>query len=436
MDLHVQAEHAQPRITAKEGNKAPKLPRPTLSEEISEGDWNFFCEQWKRYKRATKLSAEDVTDELWACLSDELARQCFDHGANMTTTTEKDLLALLKVYSIRSQNRLVSIVEYLNLTQRENENVTKFIARVRGCAKVCNFQVKCTAAGCNTKVSYADQLSSHVIVRGLENADIQEKVLALAATEDEDLSLQKITEYVIAQETAVQSRRILNEDPFEVNKVSRYQKQTEKPEGDKKNDLLVNEKCFYCGQCGHGYKASSGVRKELCPAYFKKCSKCNLMGHLTSECKRKQILAAAANALNVEERSSKASSDSEKEIGNFQYDADSDRSSNGEEFGWFSMTMVNGNKSQTNKKKPNYSRIAHHEVNPRDKLIKSCVEPQVNVKASALQRVLHQPTSQQMTGTPRTQWKEIDTVADTLRKLSLMNSNHQTQLHGGRVNRI
>ena len=45
-----------------------------------------------------------------------------------------------------------------------------------------------------------------------------------------------------------------------------------------------------------------------------KCSKCNLMGHVTSECKRKQILAAAANALNVdEERSSKASSESEHE---------------------------------------------------------------------------------------------------------------------------
>ena len=197
MDLHVQAEHAQPRTTANVGNKAPKLPSPTLAENISEGDWNYFCEQWKRYKRATNLSAEDVTDELWACLSDDLARQCFDHGANMTTTTEKDLLALLKVYSIRSQNHLVSI----NLTKRENENVTKFIARVRGCAKVCNFQVKCTAAGCNTQVSYSDQLSSHVIVRGLENADIQEKVLALAATEEKDLSLQKITEFVLAQET-------------------------------------------------------------------------------------------------------------------------------------------------------------------------------------------------------------------------------------------
>ena len=62
--------------------------------------------------------------------------------------------------------------------------------------------------------------------------------------------------------------------------------------------------------------------------------------------------------------------------------------------------------------------------------------PSIEYEATTLQHVLHQPSSQQMMGTPRTQWKEIDTVADTLKKLSLMNSNHQTQLHGGRVNRI
>ena len=37
------------------------------------------------------------------------------------------------------------------------------------------------------------------------------------------------------------------------------------------------------------------------------------------------------------------------------YDADSDRSSDDKEFGWFSMTMVNDNKTQKNKKKSNYT---------------------------------------------------------------------------------
>ena len=453
MDLHVQAEHPQPRTTANAGNKAPKLPRPTLAEEISEGDWNFFLEQWKRYKRATNLSVEDVTDELWACLSDDLARQCFDHGANMTTTTEKDLLALLKVYSIRSQNRLVSIVEYLNLTQRENENITKFIARVRGCAKVCNFQVKCTAAGCNTQVSYSDQLSSHVIVRGLENADIQEKVLALAATEEKDLSLQKITEFVLAQETAVQSRKFLNEEPS-VCKLSQYKK-------DQKPDVRVlNESCSHCGEIGHGYSASAEIRKEFCPAYGKSCSKCKYGNHYTSLCKKRF---GKADAIEAEERSSKASSgsDSENEIGGMgffntmkaakgqpsssdHYDADSDRSSissknvnkDSENFGWFSMTMVSDDKSQMNKKKPNTTTQSRTTRPTRAPWIKSRTKPQVAVMASAPQHALHQPASQQGNVTPGTQWKEIDSVVGTLIKLSLQYSAYRNNFRGGGHNRM
>ena len=43
--------------------------------------------------------------------------------------------------------------------------------------------------------------------------------------------------------------------------------------------------------------------------------------------------------------------------------------------------------------------------------------PSIEYEASTLQHVLHQPTSQQMTGT---QWKEINTVVNILNKLSLL----------------
>ena len=111
------------------------------------------------------------------------------------------------------------------------------------------------------------------------------------------------------------------------------------------------------------------------------------------------------------------------------YDADSDCSSDGKEFGWFSMTMVNDNKSQKNKKKSNYNT----EANLRGKSNKNYVKPQVTVKASALQRVLHQPASQQETKIPGTQWKEIDSIVNTLNKLSLKNYIHRNNFQGGRV---
>ena len=196
-----------------------------------------------------------------------------------------------------------------------------------------------------------------------------------------------------------------------------------------------------------------------------KCSKCNLMGHLTSECKRKQILAAAANALNVdEERSSKSSSDSEHEanIGQFgffnmktagrpssppapssdsdHYDADSDRSSvssnkAGENFGWFCMSLESpsiksSNKSKLSKPPPNYEMRKSGQWKIQSA---KSIECKFKYRTSALQHVLHQPSTQQMTGTPGTQWKEIATVADTLRKLSLLTFGHRTSSQEGGI---
>ena len=239
--------------------------------------------QWERYKRSTKLVGQDSIDQLWACASDELSRQCHDAGANQDTT-EKDLLDLLKQCSSRAQNKLVNVVEFLNLSQEGEEPVGKFISRVKGQAKVCDFTVKCTKEGCTTVVSYSDQLCSHVIVRGLEDSDIQERVLALAATE-ENLDLKKITEFIHAQETGARSRKLLSGDTS-LNKLSQY-KQEQRGRSNtlpEKPDLKI--KCHYCGNPGHGFKSSAEIRRNKCPAFSKKCSKCNIIGHFQKQCKK------------------------------------------------------------------------------------------------------------------------------------------------------
>ena len=57
---------------------------------------------------------------------------------------------------------------------------------------------------------------------GLEDAAIQERVLALAATE-KDLTLEKITEYVEAQETGSRSSKLLGAG-VGVGKLSDYKR--------------------------------------------------------------------------------------------------------------------------------------------------------------------------------------------------------------------
>ena len=299
------------------------------------------------------------------------------------------------------------------------------------------------------RILTADKLRAHVVVRGLHDPKIQEDVLKLAASSEVDLTLQKITEVTMAQD-------------LELNKISQFQKQKRNAPGKSKN-FVAGEKCYYCGECGHGYRASFVTRKELCPAFYNKCSKCNVERHLTSQCKRESIKAAAANNLKMEERFSKASSDSENELGAFgfigtltskgcdspspvpssdsdHYDADSDRSSvssnkAGENFGWFCMSLESpsiksSNKSKLSKPPPNYEMRKSGQWKIQSA---KSIECKFKYRTSALQHVLHQPSTQQMTGTPGTQWKEIATVADTLRKLSLLTFGHRTSSQEGGI---
>ena len=93
-----------------------------------------------------------------------------------------------------------------------------------------------------------------------------------------------------------------------------------------------------------------------------------------------------------------------------------------------SPSIKSSNKSKLSKPPPNY------EIRRTgQRRIKSAKPIKYKYGTSTLQHVLHHPTSQQMKGTPRTQWKEIATVADTLRKLSLLTSTHRTSSEEGGI---
>ena len=106
---------------------------------------------------------------------------------------------------------------------------------------MCDFEVKCSSAGCDTTVSYSDKMVSHQLVRGLADASIQEKVLALAATE-KDLSLKKITEFVLAQETGTRSSKLLGEVAG-ISRISDYKKGRSDTPPSKSTQERGEEKC-------------------------------------------------------------------------------------------------------------------------------------------------------------------------------------------------
>ena len=47
--------------------------------------------------------------------------------------------------------------------------------------------------------------------------------------------------------------------------------------------------CKFCGKVGHGKNPNSDIRKSDCPAFGKKCKKCQLKGHFADMCLKKGV---------------------------------------------------------------------------------------------------------------------------------------------------
>ena len=180
LELHVRCAHPelahtvtvdQPKNAAI--SKPDRLPRPTLTEGITEADWLHFCDKWARYKRSTLVGADKqlISDQLWACCDPELEVSVYNSGIK-NDTNEQELLEAMKKLSVRSQNTLVNVVRFLEMGQDQDESAGAYVARLKGQANVCDFAIKCTAAGCIQNVSYMDQMVTHQLIRGLSDHTI------------------------------------------------------------------------------------------------------------------------------------------------------------------------------------------------------------------------------------------------------------------------
>ena len=133
----------------------------------------------------------------WSSLGQELEIAAGDDClGEEDTMSEEEFLRRVKRLAVKSTNTLVAQVRFFKLGQDRGEPGAAYLARLRGAAASCKFQVKCTSCGVDT--SYAEKILSHQLVRGLVDSDIQEKVLSKAADKEVELSLQEITSTVEA----------------------------------------------------------------------------------------------------------------------------------------------------------------------------------------------------------------------------------------------
>ena len=94
---------------------------------------------------------------------------------------------------------MVNRLKLHNLLQGEDQPVQQYVDSLKQIARTCQFSVKCTADGCDTVVDYSQEIVLDQLVRGLNDDDVQKKVLAC---KEADFNLDAVEKVVIAEETS------------------------------------------------------------------------------------------------------------------------------------------------------------------------------------------------------------------------------------------
>ena len=135
---HMQYVHPVAIVAARPtGNKnmRGKMNRPSAGLEMTESKWRYFMNQWAVYKRTTRITGQDVVDELWQCPSDLLRMEVTsEQGANLENAMEADLIEAIKRMGVLESNPLVHRNNIRWLVQGESEKIRNFVARLREAA--------------------------------------------------------------------------------------------------------------------------------------------------------------------------------------------------------------------------------------------------------------------------------------------------------------
>ena len=137
----------------------------------------------------------------------ETQRKVFEGGCDRNTTDE-DLLKALKKLCVRTQNRMVNIVECVTIMQDQDEPVTALLTCLKGAALICNFKVRCPFLDCGKDVNYSEEIIAHQWVKGRVDPGIQEEVLS-KGTDNPVMSLAAIVRVVEAKEQSTRSQELL-----------------------------------------------------------------------------------------------------------------------------------------------------------------------------------------------------------------------------------
>ena len=147
MDQHLQVhmflKNEKPEEDIKHRPKLEAISRPILKEGSSEGTYQFFLHEWAQYKESIKMSDKERIKRLAHCVNSDIRRKLFESSMGREES-EQTLLDQLKRLCVKTQNRLINVVEFGEIIQSQDEPIAVYLARLKGAASNCGFKVKCS----------------------------------------------------------------------------------------------------------------------------------------------------------------------------------------------------------------------------------------------------------------------------------------------------
>ena len=246
-----------------QGVKA-KMDAPKLQLGADQQTWDQFITRWEIFK--TTMGVDDASSSMWLfnCLEKDLGDEVIkaNPGTKPQSMTEVDLTACIKRLAVKMESKRLHRMKMNRLTQDPGVNVYNYLAALRGQSRQCQYEVKC--GSCNAQADYSEEIILDLLINGLYDQDI---VAALLGDEKTDRTLLETVEFIARKEQATL-------ECTQGVSVSAANQTT--PTSNRK-------RCRYCQGESHG--ADTGqIRREKCPAWDHKCTKCKVKGHYEMVC--------------------------------------------------------------------------------------------------------------------------------------------------------
>ena len=269
LQMHDKSAHPS---ASSSGTKL-KLTPPQVGNCCDPDQWSAFTRQWEMYKVGMAITGTMIPTALFYCCSQDLRTDIMrDTSADVSTMTEKDLLAAIRRLAVKEESTLVHRMKLNKMTQPPGTNIRTFLANLRGQASLCQYSVKCKEPGCTHTFDFRDEIIKDNLVRGIADPEILSDLLGDPKT---DRTLEETVAFIAQKEQGKATRSAVGDSSGAISHSINPTPQSQ-PRG----------RCWACGEPSHGPKNDRNTRAKFCRAWSFSCAKCSVKGHYTSCCSK------------------------------------------------------------------------------------------------------------------------------------------------------